>query len=162
MEKEEKESKYPFIIHGCATPDEPCATCGEIHSEIYPTHTHGLEDIGWPEFLINGRCFGPRGNARTINESYDYFSAHPEKLESVLNGEIVKLSEEDLAGNETEEKLRCCYRLVEPKFAAVKLAYPGMPAGNRPFIQIWVEGDDFALEDGYYLSGEDRDWAEGD
>ena len=44
-----KDGKYPFMIH--ADPpwdDEP----------PYPTHTHGLTEIGMPEFIIDPLAFG--------------------------------------------------------------------------------------------------------
>lgn len=160
--KFKKKKKYPFIVHGCAMGKERCSMCGENHYEedpkLFPTHTHGLIDIEWPEFIINARCFGPSGNTRTINNSYDYFLLHPEKLESILNGEVFKISEKDLSG-ESVENLIFCYRLIDSEFIAVKMAYEHLSKEEKEkykFIQIWINGDDFALKDGYYLTNEDR------
>lgn len=141
--------KCPFIIHG-----DPLT--GET---AFPTHTHGLTEVGMPEFVMDPVAFGGEGNAQRINASYDYFirSENAEKLEAILNGEIVKLTVKDLKPDKDyTEPYVYCYREVTPDFEAVKLAYvedgPGIEPGMR-FVQIWVEGDDFALEDDYYRGG---------
>ena len=50
-----------------------------------------------------------------------------------------------------------CLREVSSNFEGVRCAYPSEDPetdleGMR-FIQIWVEGDDFALMDSYYRDG---------
>lgn len=54
-------SEYPFIVHACE----------EIPA--FPTHTHGLTEIGWPEFIMDPFAFGPSGNGMRINRAYEYF-----------------------------------------------------------------------------------------
>jgi len=143
-----KSEKYPFLIEAC---DEFPA---------FPTHTHGLTEIGMPEFFIDPCAFGPAGNARLINRAYDYFRKlrNAKKLKAILKGETVKLTGLDLKPDTgTKDPYVYCFREVFPDFEAVKLAYPVEDsekdlAGMR-FIQIYVEGDTFALCDGYYEGG---------
>jgi len=53
---------YPYIIHADPLWDsEP----------LYPTHTHGLTEIGMPEFIMDPLAFGGDGNAGRINYSFD-------------------------------------------------------------------------------------------
>ena len=141
--------KFPFTIHADSLMIETA----------YPTHTHGLTEAGMPEFIMDPVAFGGEGNAQRINASYDYFikSENAEKLETILNGEIVKLTIMDLKPDQDySEPYLYCYREVTADFEAVKLAYvengPGLEPEMR-FIQIWVEGDTFALEDDYYRGG---------
>ena len=140
-------NKYPYIIHGC--PNVPA----------YPTHTHGLTEIGMPEFIIDPLAFGAIGNMHCINAVYKFFKKRKNtgKLKAILNGKTIKLSAKALSpkhpGNEAHTY---CFREVSPEFEAVKQAYliPGtklMP-GMR-FIQIYIDGDDFALMDEYYRGG---------
>ena len=148
-QRKSKKRKYPFMIHA-----DPLTGV-----TAFPTHTHGLTKVGMPEFIMNPNAFGGEGNAYRINASYDYFikPENTEKLEAILNGEIIKLTMKDLEPDEDfTEPYVYCYREVTPDFEAVKLAYvedgPGIEPGMR-FVQIWVEGDDFALEDAYYRGG---------
>ncbi|MFN2127932.1 MAG: hypothetical protein ACK2TU_08750, partial [Anaerolineales bacterium] len=52
--------EHPYTIHCCplSDPDSP-----------YPTHTHGLHDIGWPEFIMDPCAFGGEGNGKRINSA---------------------------------------------------------------------------------------------
>jgi len=144
-----KKKKYPFIIHADPlTGDSP-----------YPTHSHGLHDIGWPEFFIDPLAFGPNGNAGKINTAYDYFKKvkNKKKLEAILNGETIEIPIKTLIPKWKNAPLyTLCFRKVSNDFEAIKLAYDtdgtGIDPGMR-FIQIWVKGDDFALIDEYYKNG---------
>ena len=147
--KKAKKRKYPFIIHADKLTRETA----------FPTHTHGLTEFGMPEFIMDPLAFGGLGNIQRINPSYDYF-IKPEnagKLDAILNGKIIKLTMKDLEPDDDfTEPYVYCYREVTADFEAVKLAYvedgPGIEPEMR-FIQIWVEGDTFALEDDYYRGG---------
>jgi len=143
-----KNVEYPFIIH--ATNKFP----------LYPTHTHGMTEIGFPEFLMDPLSFGFDGTASRINVSYKYFNK-PEnkgKLEAIQNGETLKLTVRDLAPDKDGlDPYTYCYRRVYPDFEMVKQAYiiksPEDIDPRMSFIQIYVEGDDFALTDDYYKGG---------
>ena len=76
MKKKKKTSRnkigeYPFIIEA-----DPL-----LESTSYPTHTHGLYDIGMPEFLMDPLSFGGEGNGQRINSAYKFFK----KQKNVLN-----------------------------------------------------------------------------
>ena len=144
-----RKEKLPFIIH--ADPLKELTA--------FPTHTHGLREINMPEMFIDPVSFGPNGNASIINHAYEYFRRpkNQGKLKAILEGEIIKLESKELSlgrmGNYT-----FCFREVSPDFEGAKLSYSslhdleGNIAGFR-IVQIWVEGDDFALEDDYYVGG---------
>ena len=72
-------------------------------------------------------------------------------------GEIVKLTMKDLdpTGKDARPYVYC-YRLVDPNFEAVKQAYltddEPLPS-DMQIVQIWVEGDNFAITDAYYAGG---------
>jgi len=141
-------SKYPFTVE--ATEDIPS----------FPTHTHGLTEMGWPEFFIDPFAFGPRSNAARINRAYDYFK-HPENIDalrSILQGQTVKVTGKGLGLQEDPRDLHVfCFREVPSTFQAVIEAYPtaeGADLSGMRFIQIFVEGDeDFALDGEYYRGG---------
>ena len=137
-------NSYPFVIHGCK--DLPA----------FPTHTHGLMEVGIPEFLMDPAAFGAEGNGHIINLAYEYFSKleNKDKLDRILNGEIIKLTYTDLRpGKSDMSPYVYCFRRVSTDFEAVKQAYPEYEGMDGWFIQIWVEGDDFALTDEYYKGG---------
>ena len=142
-------SKYPFIIHA-----DPLTG-----KTAFPTHTHGLTDVGKPEFIMDPAALGPHGNGGRINAAYKFFrkSKNKFKLRAIIHGRIIKLSCKELNpkyyGNET---YKYCFREVPPTFEAVNQAYvlpgPGVEPGMR-FVQIWIEGDDYVLMDDYYRGG---------
>ena len=148
-EKKEMEVKYPFFMHG--TP------LGMTNA--YPTHTHGLTEVGWPEFFIDPLAFGLNGNGGRIQAIYRFLSkpGNRAKLEAVLNGKIVEITDQDLLPWSKMEKCHTyCLREVSRSFEGVKLAYPGQAEDESVpmrFVQIWVKGDDFALTDEYYKGG---------
>ena len=141
--------KYPYIIDVDLLKK----------STAFPTHTHGLTEIGLPEFILDPAAFGPQVNCVKINDSYDYFNKpdNEDKLKAILDGKTIKLSGKQLRPkNSGIDPNVYCYRLVSLDFEAVKLAYgPGvkdvMP--GMKVIQIYIEGDDFALTDEYYIGG---------
>jgi len=146
VKKPEIVKEQPFIIHGCTG------------MPTFPTHSHGMTDLGMPEFLINHWAFGMRQNGGIIGASYRYF-IKPEnalKLDAIKNGETAKLTIVDLKPDAVEEQedLVFCYRRVYPEFEMVKQAYciddPREIDSKTWFVQIYVEGDDFALTDEYY------------
>jgi hypothetical protein len=155
MKKRKKRNKkmrigrYPFTIHA-----DPLQ-----ESTAYPTHTHGLYDIGKPEFLMYPVAFGGKGNGQRINSAYKFFKKQKNavKLKAILNGKTIKLTGPQLYPKYMKnDPYVYCFREVPPEFEAVKLAYPGDVASECPgirFIQIWVDGDYFALMDDYYRGG---------
>jgi len=145
----ESKNELPFIIHVCGA------------RPFFPTHTHGLVEIGWPEFLMDHLAFGPYGNGNRIKCAYNYFSRAENigKLNSILHGDTLKLSWKELGTNEHPNDLHTyCFREVSPSFEAVNQAYcvkeMGLELPGMRFVQIWVEGDDFALRDEYYRGNE--------
>jgi len=140
---------YPYFIE---------AAPHWTNKPMYPTHTHGLTEIGMPEFLMDPLSFGGVGNGGRINYSFDFFMKpdNDHLLKKIMNGEIVKLPAAVLNQNLEGEPYTYCYREVSPEFEAVKQAYGYDIARCRPemrFIQIWVDGDDYALTDDYYRGG---------
>ena len=146
-----KSKKYPFIIH--ASPDKhmKCCDCGCNDSGTFPTHTHGLSLLKMPELFINSLSFGSSGNGYCINEAYEFCVKPKNKklLQDVLKGEIIK--QENMFGDYT-----ICFREVPSSFEGVKSAYPNSISSETRYVQIWVDGDDFALEDDYYKNGEKK------
>ena len=141
---------FPYIIHATPPWDE---------DPPYPTHTHGLYNIGMPEFLMDPVAFGGKGNGQRINSAYSFFKVQKNavKLLAILNGQTIKLTGPQLDPIYMQNDLYVyCFREVTVKFEAVKLAYGSGVAqamtGIR-FIQIYVEGDYFALQDWYYMGG---------
>ena len=166
-----KKKKRPFIIHYCGTKQEcTCEKCKKEEEDsggLFPTHTHGLNKIDQPEMLIDPIAF-TKYNANIINDVYDYLNAPKKKnlIPDIIAGKTieVKLSELDetsfltlnlYEGKNSYEKknLTICIRVVYSDFEAVKEAYGyGIPL-DLPFLQLYVLGDDFALEDEYYRGG---------
>jgi hypothetical protein len=148
VKKPKVTKELPFIIEASA--DIPA----------FPTHTHGLTELGMPEFLIDHLAFGADGNGGRINSSYDYF-IKPEnagKLDGIKNGQTIKLTDKDLKPScDHPEPYVYCYRRVYPDFEMVKQAYliedPNDIDPKMWFVQIYVDGDDFALTDDYYRGG---------
>jgi hypothetical protein len=144
------QGNYPYMIH--AWPSK-----GEFSS--YPTHTHGLYDLGLPEFIIDPYAFGGEGNASIIKCAVDYFidPQNAGQLTAVLDGQIIKLTGEQLSlkymrGNHYVY----CFRKVTAEFEAVKLAYDSSYLYLIPpmeWVQIWVDGEDHVLTDEYYQGG---------
>ena len=70
---------------------------------------------------------------------------------------MLKLVMKDLNQNVSKESLVYCYRRVYPEFEMVKQAYafkdPSEADPKSWFVQIYIEGDDFALTDEYYCGG---------
>ena len=143
--------EQPFIIHACK--DMPA----------FPTHSHGMTALGMPEFMIDHLAFGADQNGALIGASYKYFTKpeNTNKLKAIKNGETVKLKDEDLKPpSDHPDPYVYCYRRVYPEFEMVKKAYNIDDQNNRSdadqgawFVQIYVEGDDFALTDDYYKDG---------
>jgi hypothetical protein len=136
----------PFIIHAAPISDR--------RDYLYPTHTHGLADIGLPEFIMDPLAFGPEGNANKINNAYLYFKRNKKGLEIVLSGKTVTLPIKVVVPKwKYLPNYKLSFREVTSDFQAVKEAYPrDIDQGTR-FIQIYVDGDDFALTDKYYRGG---------
>lgn len=141
---------YPYMIHACPLSDKDFP---------YPTHTHGLYDLGLPEFIMDPLAFGGRGNGQRINSAYRYFM-NPQnvgQLDTVLNGQVIKLTGPQLDPRYMQDDTYVYgLRKVTAEFEAVKLAYDSSYLYLVPvmrFIQIWVDGDDFALTDDYYRGG---------
>jgi hypothetical protein len=144
------QGNYPYTIEACPPwDDEP----------PYPTHTHGLYDLGLPEFIMDPLAFGGEGNAQRINSAYDYLidPKNTVHLAAILKGQIIKLPGKQLSPSYMQnDPYVYCLREVSPYFEAVKQAYGREAAYLIPpmrFIQIWVYGDDFALTDEYYRGG---------
>ena len=161
-----RKKKIPFIIHYCGTKQEcMCEKCRKEEEDsggLFPTHTHGLNKLDKPEMLIDPLAFG-KYNANIINDVYDYLTSPKREtlITDIITGKTVevKLSELDetsfLTKNayEGEKDLTICIRVVYSDFEAVKEAYgEGLPP-DLPFLQLYVLGDDFALEDEYYEGG---------
>jgi hypothetical protein len=154
MKKKKKKStlkigRYPFIIHADSLKG----------STAFPSHSHGLYDIGFPEFFIDPVAFGGAGNGGRINCSYDYFKKQKNrvKLNSILNGQTLKLVGPQLCRKHLRtDPYTYCFREVPPTFEAVKLTYGSDVVATYPgikFVQIYVEGDDYVLLDDYYRGG---------
>jgi len=142
-----KFNKYPFIIEADRLEEDTA----------FPTHTHGLTEVGMPEFIMDPIAFGGKGNANRINAAYKFFKKlkNVDKLKAILNGETVKLTGKQLSPKHLRnEHYKYCFREVASEFEAVKQAYHKKEITmDMRFIQIWIDGDDFALTDEYYRGG---------
>ena len=135
---------YPFIIHA-----DPLK-----ENTAYPNHSHGLHDIGFPEFFIDPRAFGGEGNGRLINNAYLYFKKNRMDLQSVLNGKTLKFPINKISPKWKNAPIyTICFRTVPNTFEAVRLAYPFEIKPGMQFIQIYIDGDDYVLLDDYYRGG---------
>jgi len=148
--KNSRQKKRSYEMHGCKG------------MPAFPTHTHGLTDVGMPEFLFDPLAFGPEGNGQRINAIYDYLvkPRNKWKLEAIKNGKTLKLTSQEIKPKKIKEVSKSyvyCLRRVYPDFEAVKQAYcivqPEDIDPNAWYIQIYVEGDNFALTDEYYRGG---------
>jgi hypothetical protein len=145
-----KRGIYPYIIHADPPWDD---------DPLYPTHTHGLNEIGMPEFIIDPLAFGGEGNGKRINSAYRFFKKQKNsvKLKAILNGKTIKLTGKQLDPKYMrDDPYVYCFREVTANFEAVKLAYGSGVTQAMPgirFIQIYVEGDDYVLMDDYYRGG---------
>lgn len=124
----------------------------------FPTHSRGLYEIGLPEFFIDPLCLGAVLNAQRIAAAYEYFvkSENKGKLEAILNGDIIELKSKELHPETKKETYVYCFREVAPDFEAVKMAYEIDETGTEPgrrYVQIWIKGDDYALNNEYYKGG---------
>jgi len=143
------QEKYPFKIE--ASP--------HLDYRAFPTHSHGLHDIGWPEFFIDPLAFGPYGNADRINRSYFYFKRpeNKKKLAEILKGKKIEIPIKTLNPKwKDAPNYTICYRLAPHNFEGVKMAYGEAGIDFDPsmkFVQIYVKGDNFALTDMYYRDG---------
>lgn len=141
------QGEYPYIIEADLLLEETA----------FPTHTHGLHDIGWPEFIMDPLAFGGKGNAGLINAAYRYFKNNMNDLQAVLDGKILKYPINTISiGWRDAPIYTVCFRLVPNTFEAVKDSYGEGIVDVVPaieFIQIWIDGDDFALTDDYYRGG---------
>ena len=140
--------KYPYIIHASSLEN----------LILFPTHSHGLHDLGMHEMFIDPLAFGPEQNANLIIASYKYFirDKNAKMLQTILNGEVVELTEKQLFPKAKDNPNIYCYREVSPEFEAIKMAYDdkeiGMDSDMR-FIQIWIKGDDYVLSNQYFKGG---------
>jgi hypothetical protein len=106
-----------------------------------------------PEIIMDPRAFGAEGNCKRINLIYEYLNKleNTSKLKDVKEGKTIKLTMKDLMNDyDEEEEYIYCLRKVPIDFEAVKLAYLNDIKPGMWFMQIYVEGDDFALTDKYY------------
>jgi hypothetical protein len=139
-----KEGIFPFFIHA-----DPL-----LEDTAFPTHTHGLTEIGWPEFLMDPLSFGGEGNGAMINNAYCYFINNMDELQAILNWQTLKYPVNVISPRWQNAPIyTVCFRRVSEKFEAVKLAYPAGVLLGMKFIQIWIDGDDYALTDEYYVGG---------
>jgi hypothetical protein len=147
--KNRKKVKYPYMVHSDPLMERTC----------YPTHTHGLTEVDWPEFFIDPLAFGGVGNCQRINAIWEYLRKpkNKHKLGEVLNGKIVEITDRDLLpGRELTHVDTYCLREVPRSFEGVKVAYPYQAEDESVpmrFVQIWVKGDDYVLMDEYFRGG---------
>jgi hypothetical protein len=147
--KKAEQIQNPFIVHGDSLNDRTA----------FPTHTHGLTEIGWPEFFIDPLAFGGIGNGQRINAIWEYLSKpeNRQKLQDILNGKVVKITDRELLpGKTVTNPDTYCLREVPRSFEGVRLAYPYEAddlSKKMRFVQVWVEGDDYVLMDEYFKGG---------
>jgi hypothetical protein len=134
----------PFMIHA-----DPL-----LEDTAYPTHTHGLTEIGWPEFLMDPLSLGGEGNGAMINNAYFYFINKMDELRAILNWQTLKYPVNVISPRWQNAPIyTVCFRRVTVTFEAVKLGCPHCTLTGMKFIQIWIDGDDYALTDEYYRGG---------
>jgi hypothetical protein len=153
-----KKNKAPFINRSVIiTSDHPFIIHGSVEKPLFPTHTHGLTELGLPEFLFDPLAFGAKGNALIIYRAYEYLIKpdNMPNIEAVKNGSTLQLTAKALWPDSTKEDPHTyCLRRVNPDFGSVKLAYYlDEITPDMWFVQMYVEGDNFALTDEYYRGG---------
>ncbi len=124
----------PFIIHGDVNRPK----------YSYPTHTHGLEKLGWPEFFINATAFGAVNNAKLINELFIHFWLNPDKMEILQNQKNIEIKPW------SNDDMIICLRIVPYSFLGVRKAYNYHQLSKTDHAQVYVKGDDHVLKDSYY------------
>lgn len=135
-----KNNEFPYIIHACA--DDYIS---------FPTHTHGLSEIGLPELFIDPYNFSQEWNSHLINDSFSYLT-HPEKTDLIpliLEGETVVVKHKTLNPLGPAKDLNICFRVVTHEFDEVERAYDGVEINELAemrFIKIYIEGDDFDFD----------------
>jgi hypothetical protein len=124
---------------------------------FFPIHTHGMAKLGLPEFFLDPLSFNATENEKRFAAAVSFLGSQKNrpKLEEILNGSVVKLTNEDVdfdvGGNKTEIY---CFREVSVTFSAVKLTYePGEIEPGMRFIQMYSERDPHTLDDDYYKGG---------
>jgi len=135
----------PFLIHGATA------------KPFFPTHTHGLYELNMPEFIYDPLAFGAEGNARRIFDAYNYLN-RPENagaLDDIKGGATLKLTAKALRPDfDGSHPYTYCLRLVNRNFEGIKLAYyPEEIEPDMLFIQMYTDGDNYALTDEYYRGG---------
>lgn len=135
--------EYPHIVHA----DVMCTRLS------YPTHTHGLSEIGLPELFINATCFGPVNNCMTINMIVSELLSNESLFVRVSNHR--EEIECDFLEFESNEDLLICLRPVPEGFLGVLAAYPNKDTNERMFSQIYVKGDDHVLDPEFYRDSMD-------
>ena len=68
--------KLPYIVHYCVSKQKcSCKDCQSEENEddggLFPTHTHGLDKLNYPEIFIDPLAFN-KYNATVINGVYRY------------------------------------------------------------------------------------------
>jgi len=136
----------------------------EIHTAhlnvITPAHTHGLAEMGLPEFLIDPFSTPYKRKLAVIESSIKYFckKENESRLNDILNNQTVKVKEIDLLPEpDRKNPYVFCYRRVHPSFEMVKQAYDIASEEDvnleMTFVQIYVEGREWVLTDIYYEGG---------
>jgi hypothetical protein len=124
----------------------------QIHADVvgaqiraFPTHTHGLNEIGIPELFINATCFGPENNARAINYIVSEIAKDDAIIEKLKNKEEVEFELGD------ENDMRLMIRPVENTHMGVVAAYPTEEQRDGIEVaQLYVKGDDHVLAEEYF------------
>ena len=89
----------PYTVHVSPIFDE----------QQFPTHTHGLTDLGMPEFIGDIFSFGSCGMSSRLHAAYEYFSRpeNTKKLGTILTGKKIILT-----GKELQPDLDYDYEIV--------------------------------------------------
>jgi hypothetical protein len=113
--------------------------------------------LGLPEFFLDGLAFNMTANDQRFALAISFFQnqANKPKLDQILNGSILKLTNQDIGFDVKDNKTEVYFfREVPMSFSAIKLIYS--PAEIEPgmrFIQMYSERDPHTLDDSYYRGG---------
>ena len=125
-----------YTVHVCPIFDE----------QRFPIHTHGLTDLGMPEFIGDIFSFGSCGMSSRLHAVYEYFSRpeNTKKLGEILTGKKIILTGKELQPDlDYDYEIVYSFEEISTDCKAVKQAYLSKALQLEPemrFIKISVVG----------------------
>jgi hypothetical protein len=113
FEESKKTEERPFIIHH------------SFDLPLRPTHTHGLTEVGLPEFIMANEPIGADGITSMMNLTYDDFISQESdgKLDRIRNGERLQCKMGHTNPDGQDVIFILCFCRIDPESEIVKRAY---------------------------------------